>query len=548
MQKSCTHCSAHFTLDTVDEDFFGRIDMPLPSDCPNCRRQRRLMFRNFFNLYHRTCDLSGKKIISMFDTDVPFPVYEMHEWWSDKWDGLAYGKNPDFEKPFFDQVAVLHRTVPRMSIANAQCENTDYCNMANESRNCYLVFGNVGNEDCAYGHIVWKSKDLFDCLYCYKCQLCYECIDCVECYGLTFSRDCDNCSSSSFLVHCVGCSDCFGCVGLQHKTHHIFNQPYSKEEYAAKIAELRFDAHETIAWAKSQVAVLVGKEIVKVYHGFNSENVTGDYLYHCKNIVDGYDLKNCEDCRHCATLDGYKDCHDSNFSAKIGELCFNCLTSYGHTVLCCQGCMSPSSNIAYCDSCFNCKDCFGCVGLKSKQYCILNKQYAKEEYQALREKLIEHMRNTSEWGHFFPHALSPFAYNETIAFQYFPLTREEVLARGWRWKDTESTAEQYLGPVVAVPSSIHDVSDDITKQILLCEVTKKPFKIIPQELAFYKRMNIPVPRKCFDQRHRERMALRNPRRLWQRQCAKCSKEIQTTYSPERPETVYCEQCYLETVY
>jgi len=30
--------------------------------------------------------------------------------------------------------------------------------------------------------------------------------------------------------------------------------------------------------------------------------------------------------------------------------------------------------------------------------------------------------------------------------------------------------------------------------------------------------------------------------------AKCSKSIQTSYSPERPEIVYCEQCYLQEIY
>ena len=26
-------------------------------------------------------------------------------------------------------------------------------------------------------------------------------------------------------------------------------------------------------------------------------------------------------------------------------------------------------------------------------------------------------------------------------------------------------------------------------------------------------------------------------------CAKCGKEIKTSYAPDRPETVYCKQCY-----
>ena len=548
MQKICTHCSVSFDIDAIDEDFFARIGMPIPIDCPPCRRQRRLMFRNFFHLYHRTCDLSGKKIISMYDTDASFPVYEMHEWWSDKWDPLNDGIEPSFDSSFFDQLGKLHRTVPRMSIMNAASENTDYCNMCANSNNCYLVHGCVHNEDCMYGHIVWRSKDCCDCLYIYQCEWCCECIDCVQCHTLLFSRDCDNCSFSSFLVHCAGCQHCFGCVGLKQKSYHIFNQPYSREDYDAKIASFRMDTAAGVQWAKSRLEALVGKEIVKVYHGFNSEHVTGDYLYGCKNIADGYDLKNCEDCRHCATLEDNKDCQDCNFSANPSELSFNTLTSYGHRVLCSHSCMSPSSDITYCDNCFSCKNCFGCVGLKKKEYCILNKQYSKETYEDLRAQLVAFMQQTGEWGQFFPYTLSPFAYNETIASQYFPLSREEVIVRGWRWKEMESPQEQYLGPSVSLPDSIGTVSDDVLNQILLCEVTGKPYKVIPQELKFYRSMGIPIPKKCFDQRHKERMALRNPRKLWTRVCAKCQKSIETTYSPDRPEIVYCEECYLKEVY
>jgi len=37
------------------------------------------------------------------------------------------------------------------------------------------------------------------------------------------------------------------------------------------------------------------------------------------------------------------------------------------------------------------------------------------------------MMKTGEWGEFFPASLSPFGYNETVAQEYFPLSREEVL-------------------------------------------------------------------------------------------------------------------------
>jgi CxxC-x17-CxxC domain-containing protein len=44
------------------------------------------------------------------------------------------------------------------------------------------------------------------------------------------------------------------------------------------------------------------------------------------------------------------------------------------------------------------------------------------------------------------------------------------------------------------------------------------------------------------------MAQRNPRKLYERKCHKCDKEIKTTYSPDRKELVYCEECYNKEIY
>jgi CxxC-x17-CxxC domain-containing protein len=103
-------------------------------------------------------------------------------------------------------------------------------------------------------------------------------------------------------------------------------------------------------------------------------------------------------------------------------------------------------------------------------------------------------------------------------------------------------------PAEKLPERISAIPDDILEWAIQCEVTKRPFKIVSQELEFYRRMELPVPRLHPDERHRRRLALRNPRRLWKRTCQKCGKEMETTYAPERPETVYCEECYLKEVY
>ena len=124
----------------------------------------------------------------------------------------------------------------------------------------------------------------------------------------------------------------------------------------------------------------------------------------------------------------------------------------------------------YCELCFGNQNLFGCIGLRHKKYCILNKQYTKEEYEKMVAKIIQHMQQTGEWGEFFPKELSPFAYNETIAYEYFPLEKEEALAKGLRWYEDESE-KMYRGPKYEIPDDIKDVNDEILKTILTCEET-----------------------------------------------------------------------------
>lgn len=483
----------------------------------------------------------------MYDDQAPFPVYEMREWWSDRWDGLSYGRPFDQSRPFFSQLRDLFNVVPRMSIFNNNCENTDYCNFSFQSKNCYLIGGNVGNEDCCYGHIVWVSKNCFDCLYVYRCERCYECTDCVQCYDTAFSYGCDNCSSSTLLRHCSGCSDCFGCIGLKNKQYHIFNQPLSKDEYVRKMQEFDRGSRSVIRSASEQMHALCQGEIVRYYHGVNCQDVTGDYLYNCKGVRDSFDAKNCEDCRFLATAESFVNTYDCNYCPSRCEWSYQCVACHGQSIICCHNTMY-SADVAYCQDCSSCKNCFGCAGLKSKQYCILNKQYTREEYESLVPVIIGHMQQTGEWGQFFPIELSPFGYNQTMAQEYFPLTEEGVLQRGWQWSKKEEKADQYLGPSIEIPDTIRDIPDDITKKILLCNSSRKPYKIIPQELACCRDMNVPLPTKCFDERHRCRMKIRNPRYLWFRGCMQCGKQIETTYAPDRPEQVLCEECYLKEVY
>lgn len=159
------------------------------------------------------------------------------------------------------------------------------------------------------------------------------------------------------------------------------------------------------------------------------------------------------------------------------------------------------------------------------------------------------MKKTGEWGMPLPPSLSPFGYNETIAQEFYPLNEKETLEKGWNWHaENNDKIAVYQGPRTEAPNHIKDAGNDIPDRILMCKKCSKPYKIIPRELELYKKHNSPLPHICFSDRHLARIQKRNPRQLWNRWCQKCNKPLMSTYSQERPETIFCEECYLKTIY
>ena len=186
--------------------------------------------------------------------------------------------------------------------------------------------------------------------------------------------------------------------------------------------------------------------------------------------------------------------------------------------------------------------------MQGGSYCVRNKQYSKEECEKLCPRIIEHMRKTGEWGEYFKSRISQHGYNKTTAQLYYPLTREQALAQGFKWDDYEVPPPKVerIIPASDLPDNIKDVSDDILDAAIECEVTKKPFRIIPKELKFYRRIGLPLPRRP-DQRHLT-ASRQQSGCFWKRSCDKCGKEMMTTWSKERPVAVYCEKCYTEALY
>ena len=202
-----------------------------------------------------------------------------------------------------------------------------------------------------------------------------------------------------------------------------------------------------------------------------------------------------------------------------------------------------SHDIEYCFGCMGSGNLFGCVGIRTGEYCVLNKQYTKGAYNALVSKIKKEMK---DYGEALPISFCPWPYNESNADEWFPLTKQEALAQGFSWRDRD--ARGYLAATVILPEDIQDVTDEILKAVLKCEDCGKNYQIIPKELQFLRRFNLPIPRRCPLCRDRARVKQMNPLQIFDRQCQQCGISIQTSYAPERPEIVYCEKCYSKEIY
>jgi hypothetical protein len=559
MLKTCSQCQAEFEITDEDLSFYDKISptfantkfpIPPPHDCPKCRRQQRMLFRNERKQYRRTSAISGKEILTTFAPDSPYKTCTQEEWIGGNWDAIDEGRDFDPSRPFFDQLKELNLAVPHQGLNNMNVENSEFTNYGLNLKNCYLLFGASNDEDCLHGKFILTCKNVIDCLSLHSCEWCYEGISSRQCYGCSYFLNCNNCSDCLFVEDCTACKNCIGCFGLRNKEYCILNEQLSSEEYEKRKAEITPLSIKKIQKMQSDLQELQKKLPHIASHMYASENCTGDMIFNSSDCDTCFDIHNCEKCKYVSFAPNGVGSYDCTFAAPEGvEWCNHVIATLGHRLMGTYLCWY-SHDVYYSINCRTCDFCFGCVGLQSKKYCILNKQYTKEEYEELASNIVQQMVEAGEWGQFLPARLSQFAYNETIANEFFPLTKEKAEANGWTWKNEKDAPLDVEKKIAAatLPDTIGEVPDDIIHWAIICEATLRPFRITKQELTFYRDFQIPIPRLHPDERHRIRMEKKDTYMLCQRNCTKCNKAIQTSYSPDRPEIVYCEECYLKEVY
>jgi hypothetical protein len=557
--KNCQNCKKEFTIDESDFNFYEKMQVPPPSWCPECRIIRRLSFPNTWSLFWRNCDKCKERTLSQYPPEDKTMVYCPKCWWGDSWDGTEYSLEYDPSRPFLEQVKELSDKTPYVALETlyTSLKNSDYCNALSWCKDCYLIFYADYCERVYYSSILRGAKDTIDSLRIFDSELCYESIGLHKSYEVFYSQECDACTNVWFSRNCYNCMNCVGCANLRGESYCIFNEKYSKEDYAEKIKELNLQSSAKLRGLLQKAQYFWLTKPYRAYTGntFNL-NVTGEYVQNSKNSKNLYICGYAENCKwtQFITVKTAKDCYDYSGwgnnatlmyeSIQAGENMNNIMFSYY--------CFPDCINLQYCFWNTSGKNNFGCVNLKRKSYCILNKEYDKESFDKLRTRIIADMKTNPYvdklgrkfgYGEFFPPEMSKFPYNKSNAMRFFPKTKEQALAEGYAWSDRLDAVYEITLKASSLPDTIEKTSETILQEVIGCASCGRGYKIAQGEFDLLRKLHLPVPHECPKCRENRRFSKLNPPKLYERNCAKCDKEIITAFAPERPETVYCEKCY-----
>ncbi len=549
------YCEGEFNLEETDIKLLKILRVPPPNFCPTCRRMRRLPYMAMSHLFKIKCDVPGhnEMMISILPEECPFPVYDYKYFIGDEFDALSFGieykKGDSPLETLFD----LRKKFPMPSFLNRDPSsiNSDYSNGGRNTKNVYYAFGCYNAEDVWYSAMLHRVRNVMDSMILDDSEFIYEGASSNHIYKSSFFIFSNNCLESMFLFDCRNCQNCFGCVNLRNSKYCIWNEQYSKEDYEKFIASIYPLSHDDLVTYEEKFWKLVRSLPMNGTRNIASTNVSGVNIKNSRNLYNVIDANGSENVRHADAAINHKDSMDFLFSGGHASSLYM-TTNVG----------SQSSNIRFsasskycvdCDFVFNSKNltnCFMCFGLQNKSYCILNKQYEKDEYFRMLDEIKLEMLGRGEYSDGVGLNFCAQAYNVSLAQNGYPLSEEEVKKiGGYTAKDPETNVgNTEIVKYSDLPKTINEITDDIVSKAILCEKSGKPFRITQSELEFYRRTGLPLPNIHPLLRMRRRLNLVKTGKKYKAVCVKCNKEIETVLNPSENFIFYCDKCYQQEVF
>lgn len=442
-----------------------------------------------FNFYKRSQGIcrypDTKRIDKLVHADNFFQTNE--------WVSCDYDDN----KTFFENYEALRSQIhfPQLWIFWSDNENSQFADTIYNSKNCYLCVSTAFNvENMLYSlechgnlnqiisstAVHSNSSNVFQSAWV------------ADSFEIFYSYNIQNSSNLWFCGNMIWCSNCIRCNNLINQSYCIDNQQFTKEEFMQK-----------------------SKQILKDKSPF-------DELY---GMID----------RHTPAMLGCDDVENGKFVSYVHKAHNICMVwwdneakrsdlfdvwSSGGNIQGAYGCMGVSPwdnfycvvnsgfvhNVFYSYFVTNCSFCLGCIWLQNKSYCILNKQYTKEDWHEKVDEIFSQMQKDGTLGEFFPATMNPFYFNDTAAYLIDPsFTKEEVTAKWYLRRDEPIKVDIPAWVQTIKTKELKDyewwdsewnwnISDEILKKVIL-DPQGNAYRIIPMELEFLRKYELPLPRK-----------------------------------------------------
>ncbi len=547
------HCEGEFEITDKDIEFLKMLRVPPPSYCPTCRRMRRMTHMGINRLFKRECQVPNhsEMMISIFSKECPFPVYDYQYFIGDQFDPFLYGRTYVEGSPM-KTLHVLRKEFPMPSFLNRDpsCINSDYSNGGRNTKNAYYASGCYGSEDIWYSNMAGQSRNIMDSRLIHSSEFVYWSLHGDHLYKCMYTYFSNNCTDSTFLFDCKNCSDCFGGVNLRNARYIVFNKQLSKEEYEAFVASIMPLSRSTIEEFQDRFWNLIKSLPMNASHNIGSSNVSGTNISFSNDIYDGVEVTGSEHLRHADGALSHKDSMDILFSGGNSHHLYGTINIGSQS----SGVKFSISSKFCTDSEFifnskNLNNCFMCFGLQNKSYCILNTQYEPDEYYKIVDQIKTAMLQKGEYSDGLGFEFSAQAYNFSLSAIPYPLSEKEVLSLGGYIAYEQETNATGIGIINArdIPETIDQVNDDILTKAIACTITNRPFRIIASELAFYRRMSLPLPTIHPSIRIENQYRIAQNGKKYSSLCAKCGKDIESMFDSKESYLLYCEKCYQQEV-
>ena len=161
-----------------------------------------------------------------------------------------------------------------------------------------------------------------------------------------------------------------------------------------------------------------------------------------------------------------------------------------------------------------------------------------------KKELIEFMKNTGEYGDFFPFEFAPCPYQDSISGYYWPLSEDDMKHLGM-WSTPPETREKgSCKPISELPDNADDMPAELLQVGFWDDIASKPFQVFPEDVAFSKKTNTPLPYTNFIRRLQENFRwMPFDGTLKDAVCMDCKAHVKTSWGPEYHHNLLCDTCY-----